>query len=186
MFESGYNFTLLISSIERDEYPLIAKRLYKFKTLANRVYHVHIHEYEHRVFVLKFHLKIDESDRLRFNKTLNDFDTGRVLRTVIDISLSILKEEPFASFAFVGIFKVSSEDYKLYRESRETHATQRFRIYKTIAENLLGTETFIHSMEPRISAYLLINKKNINSESLIEEVIDMFSKAFQDIYEIHE
>ena len=96
--------------------------------------------------------------------------------------MSILEEEEYASFAHIGVFKINYPGYKLKkRESSSTQGTQRFCIYKGLTEDLFGSNTFLHSVEPRANAYILINRKHQNPKAVLEESIDMFSKVFPDI-----
>lgn len=103
---------------------------------------------------------------------LNDFDTGRVLKTVLDIAVSILYADQFASFAFIGAHKYG-------KESAMTYNTQRYRVYKRMVEYFLGTSTFVHTYEQRSNSYLLVNKTNAHPEVASETIINMFSEIFQ-------
>ncbi len=177
MFENGYTFRLATKQVIRNEYPLIEKLIYVFRTRLGRRYIVDIHRYEHRVYVIKFHDKRHSSSDDRFNLVLNDFDAGRILKTVLEIALEILKKDESASFAFVGA-------YKKDLETPTTAKSQRYRIYKRICEYFLGAKTFIHSYEERSNSYLLVNRKNTNPEDLSESIINMFAKQFQGIEQL--
>lgn len=172
MFEEGYEFRLATKHLVRNEYPLIEKSIYVFKTRLKRTYVVNIHRYEYRVYVIKFHDKNHTDSKDRFSFLLNDFDTSRVLRTILQISLQILRTDPFASFAFIGAHKEG-------KESADMPNTQRYRIYKRIAEYFLGAETFIHTYEQNSNSYLLVNKKNPNPPLFAETIINMFANTFQ-------
>jgi hypothetical protein len=173
MFETGYPFRLSTKQLVGNDYPLIEKLIYTFNTTKNRQYLVEVHRYEYRVYVIKFHDKNHSRSDDRYNFVLNDFDAGHVLRTILAIALEVLKNDEFASFAFVGARK--------NKEAPDASKTQRFRIYKRIAEYFLGNQTFLHSYEERSNSYLLVNKKNEKPEVISETIIDMFAKIFQGI-----
>lgn len=172
MFEAGYGFRLATKRIVKDDYPLLEKYIYVFRTRLKRTYIVNIHRYEHRAYVIKFHDKNHSNAKDRYSFVLNDFDTGRVLKTVLDIAISILHSDQFASFAFIGAHKHG-------KESATDHNTQRYRVYKRMVEYFLGTSTFMHTYEQRSNSYLLVNKTNSNPEVYSESIINMFTETFQ-------
>jgi hypothetical protein len=97
---------------------------------------------------------------------LNDHDFSTILKTVINIAIVMLRNEPLASFGFVGVHKDN-------KETKETPSTQRFRIYSELATRFLGGETFLHSYESKVNCYILINRSNENPEKLLKEIIDI-------------
>ena len=151
MFEAGYAFRLATKQFVGNEYPLLEKFIYTFTTRLNRTYIVNIHRYEYRVYVIKFHDKNHSESKNRYNLILNDFDVGKVLKTILEITITILQIDTLASFAFIGVHKIN-------KETSTTSATQRYRIYKRLTEYFLGSETFIHTFEERSNSYLLVNK----------------------------
>jgi hypothetical protein len=174
MFESGYTFELLTVGHPTTEFPLIKKLVYCFKTRRNRRYLVHIHEYDYKCFVVKFHDVRHKNLPNRFNLVLNDFDCSKILTTVINIAQVILEKESFASFAFVGV----TVDGK---EKEDKPISQRFRIYKYIAENLLGSQTFLHGFEEKSNCYLLVNRKHPDPEETYRHIVEMFTKEYEEI-----
>jgi hypothetical protein len=174
MFESGYPFRLVTVGHPIDELPLIKKIVYDFRTVRKRRYLVHLHEYEYKVFVIKFHDVRHKNLPNRFNVILNDFDCERVLRTIVDIAQLTLNQEKLASFAFVG---VPIEG----KEPKHTANSQRHRIYKSIVENFLGSQTFLHGYEENTNCYLLVNKSHANPEAIYSSIVDMFTNEFQEL-----
>jgi hypothetical protein len=57
----------------------------------------------------------------------------------------------------------------------------RFRIYEKVARDLFGEETFKHYSYPRISGYLLLNRKN-NIKQSKEFIEEMFIQNYRDIH----
>lgn len=172
MFEAGYGFRLATKRIVKDDYPLLEKYIYVFRPRLKRTYIVNIHRYEHRAYVIKFHDKNHSDAKDKYTFVLNDFDTGRVLKTVFEIAVSILRADQFASFAFIGAHKYG-------KESATAHNTQRYRVYKRMVEYFLGTSTFVHLYEQRSNSYLLVNKTNARPEVASEAIINMFAEIFQ-------
>ena len=157
-----------------NEHPFIANYSYSFNTSNQRRYIVQLHEYEYKVFVIKFYEAAHKNRRNKFNMLLNDHDCTKILRTVIEIALDILKTQEFASFAFVGVPKEGKEE-------KDKENNQRLRIYKQLAENFFGTDTFKHGHEYRVNCYLMVNKKNENPDGLYETIIDMFANVFNEL-----
>lgn len=189
MFESGYPFTLVTKNTSELEPNLVCKRLYRFTNRFDVRYMAPVYEYKHKIFALKFHLRLHKKNKNRYNLIANQdptrFDAARVLRTMIDISAFILHEEPLASFAFIGVHKIkgpnaNGKSNKNSNESKEIEQAQRYRVYKRLTEYFLGPVTFKHSYQEKSNAYLLINKGNENYEALTEQVIEMFVNDFQD------
>jgi hypothetical protein len=180
MFDSGYQFRLATKPPTHiNDYPLIEQFIYRFKTDKKRTYLVHLHKYDYTVFVIKFHDKKQSLSADKFNFVLNDFDCGRVLRTIIEIAMSVLANEQYASFAFVGAHKPG-------KESKQTINTQRFKIYKRMAEYFLGSITFLHVYEERSNCYILVNKKHANPEAIYiyESILEMFASQYPELNNI--
>ena len=85
----------------------------------------------------------------------------------------MLNQHPNASFAVNGAESLDLESDKV--ESKDNN--QRFRIYRTIALNIFGRETFEHFQYENISSYLLINRSNCKD---IEMKADRIKKMFLD------
>lgn len=174
MFDTWYPFRYINYQVAINELPLIRRYSYSFSTRKRR-YLVSIHEYEYKVFVIKFHDASHKKQSNRYNLVFNDFEKpSKIIRTVIEIALHLLKKEQMASFAFVGVPKENKED-KLQSNA------QRLRIYKRLAEDFLGVQTFLHGVEFQSNCYLLVNRKNANPEVLYGTIIEMFAKEFNEI-----
>jgi hypothetical protein len=191
LFESGYNFQLVTINHCHADPNILKEFIYKFETTSGEKYLARIHQFKHHVYVVKFHLSKHKNLTYKYNFTLNRFSaliTSKILRTLIDISLNILKKDEFASFAFVGVYKIPLEsmhsnkiDVDAQTEFTQTECTQRFRIYTEIVERFLGSNTFIHNFAEKSNSYLLVNKRNPNSEELNQTIISMFTNIFQDL-----
>lgn len=183
MFDAPLKFSCISSTKEKGN-ALVAKRLYKFKSPKGKVYHVVIDEFPHKMFVVKYHLKIDEARNDKFNRIINDGHANRIIGTVVAITLSIWKEDQFSSFAYIGIFKINSDDYRHRRESQHTIRTQRFTIYKRITENFFGGDAFLHLISEQMNAYMLISRQHSQPKRILREVINEFRNAFPDMMQL--
>jgi len=191
MFEAGYDYSQVTINKSHPDAQVIQEIIFRFKTESNVHYIVRVHEYPHKVYALKFHLRAHKDLSTRYNLVLNhrftSVNPSRVIRTVINIMLDILTKDELASFAFVGVYKLKHEQIKMNRNSKEnqdTELTQRFRTYKRITEYFLGTQTFKHTFEAKSNAYLVVNKRHANYERMNEEIILMFKNLFRDLGEL--
>ena len=95
----------------------------------------------------------------------------RIFITCASIIPDLLRQHPNASFAVNGAESFDLESDKV--ESKNNN--QRFRIYRTIALNLFGRETFEHFQYEDISSYLLINRADCDAvEAKAERIKEMF------------
>ena len=99
----------------------------------------------------------------------------RVFVTCASIIPSIIKEYPQASFAVNGAESMDFESDKVEKKANN----QRFRIYRTMALNLFGRETFEHIEYSNVSSYLLVNKNYCDSiEDKTQRIKDLFLSKF--------
>ncbi len=185
MFDSSYPYQQATINKAHLEPQVIKEIIFRFSTDYGVKYIVRLHEYNHKVFAIKFHLRIHNKLKNKYNLVVTDsrINPGKVIRTIVSIALDILKIDDMASFAFVGVFKVrvNCATEKISNEHPETAETQRYRIYVEIVENFFGTETFKHGYNDKANAYLLLNKNNKNYLELYDEVSTMFINTFQDL-----
>jgi hypothetical protein len=173
MFDSGYKFAL-VSKTTISKTLFLRQRIYSFRSLFRR-YHAIVEEYEHSVFIVKFFPVSHKLSDKKYNVIFNDYDAPRVIRTCIDIMLSIASENALSSFGFIGANTISDDFYE-----NEIN-TQRFRIYRHIMLNFFKEDSFSHLEESSISAYLMVNKKNKNFVELTPKIVEMFQKIYPDL-----
>ena len=128
------------------------------------------------VFAIKFYAARDRKLDDKYNRIIKAHDYKNVLRifiTCASIIPVLLNQHPNASFAVNGAESLDLESDKV--ESKDNN--QRFRIYRTIALNIFGRETFEHFQYENISSYLLINRSNCKD---IEMKADRIKKMFLD------
>jgi hypothetical protein len=153
---------------------------YKFKT-RQRVYWVNVEKYDLDIYIVKFHIAAHERSKKRYNLTINDQDncTGRILRTVLEIIKNqVLTPNPHASIGFIGAEKY---DKNRPEKNEDKDNTQRFRIYQTLTNNVVGLGQFEHHYDNKTSAYLLVNRKNKNIPAIVKSAKKMFRELYQDL-----
>lgn len=82
--------------------------------------------------------------------------------------LYFYRKNPFATFAFMGANSI----FELNRKN-----TRRFKIYRQIMENLFSVITFNHLIYEDESAYVLLNKDNLE-DNLFEKIEQMFTSCY--------
>lgn len=159
--------------------------IYKFHTdrttLCQRLkYIIRVEAYED-VFAIKFYAARDRKLDNKYNRIVKAHNYKSALKifvTCASIIPCLIKEYPHASFAVNGAESMDMESDKV--ESRESN--QRFRIYRTIALNLFGRETFEHFEYKNVSSYILVNRKGCEHIEIKKDNIkDMFLKRGFDV-----
>ncbi len=129
MFDEGFDFRFIQKrKIESND--VICEYHYSFFTSKKR-YVALVEEYAQNVFAIKFYPASFKNNNNRFNLIVDDFEASKVIRTSVNIMLSILDQRPEASFVWVG----SHTQMKSKHEAKTN--TQRFRIYKYCYAELL-------------------------------------------------
>ena len=103
MFDKCFEFQYKTNKIERIGESDVKVHLLTFRTSKNRVIIVNVHEHqEHSLYVLKF---FDKNHRLSDNKfslLTADGEAPAIINTNIAILQYFYKQNPYASFAFMG------------------------------------------------------------------------------------
>lgn len=180
MFDTCYHFHKVNNEgvIQQSEPHILSKEVFRFTTVKGNCYLVRIHRYSYNAYVVKFHLRDHKKDSKKYHRILNYFESQGVLRTVIEICIKVLGDNPKASFAFIGVPKISPQDGK--SEPDTMPKNQRFRVYKKLAETFLGTVQFDHIEAEEMNAYLLINRSDDSVEDLPGTIKRMFIDVYQD------
>jgi hypothetical protein len=154
-----------------DEYTpgVLCIHKYRFKTKRNRVYFVNIPQFERNIYALKFYRRDHKLSDERYKIIVNDYDARNVIFTVLTIGLSIIKNDPVASFVFVGMPKLEEDIMN----------TKRFRVYSLFASFFISTEDFIHASDINNSLYILLNKMNPQTQT---EDLEDIGKFFMQHY----
>jgi hypothetical protein len=160
-----YDFKFIQTSYSNSEPKNI--NIYRFKTRFNRVYLVNAEFYPNEIVILKFYLKQHNSSVNKYKILINDFDTIRILNTILQIAKYILIQNPKISFGFIGENSINEFSFR----------TKRYKLYSKIAAKNFNPDNFSHNYNDEKSAYFLINKKNISLR------IEMIENQFDEYYD---
>lgn len=171
MFDTKFPFQKRTSYGQDPNNPhILSRTIYTFTSSKGNRYLVYVDEHPHYLYVVKFCYHKHKNHPKKYHLLTNHNECGGVLRTVVEICLLILEQNPAASFAFIGVPKPS--------EDEKSQNNQRFRVYKRITETFLGPETFKHVESQDANGYLLINKE---FKHLQEVIIQMLISIYQDL-----
>ena len=171
MPKPGYNFHL-VHTDRRNEAYLQTRYIYHFKTRFNQTYLVEVEEYRYATYAIKFYLKNHADSRNKYNLLTNDSDAFRILSTCVNIISSILNEQKFASFGFIGVPTVGE------KKAKKEANTKRFRVYRTITQNYFSPDYFRHVVNIEKSTYIILNKQN-KEPNLLRKVEAMFQECYE-------
>lgn len=88
----------------------------------------------------------------------------------MNVMFSVLKENPRASFGFIGA----------NCENEDEANTKRYRVYRKIMATKISEEKFIHTRNQEKSAIMLINREELKEYPNLVEIIE---KTFQELYD---
>ena len=169
MTPSSYPYRFLMNERPDGDY-LAGTGIYTFRsTKSNLVYLVRVEHYRMDVYIIKFYLKSNRNSPYKYSLLTHTFEPRRILNTCVNILLDIYRDNPGASFGFIGA--------NLIGESEAN--TKRYRVYKKIVTTYMGAETFHHHYNVEKSAYILVNKRKLKENPSLIAQIEQF---FTDIY----
>lgn len=176
----GYRLDFVQKQNSKDDSDHKFTLIYKFKSLQNNWKYIVRAEYHlGDIFAVKFYAQQQRKSDYKYSKITNKGDIYNILVTIARLIPELLPKYPNASFGFTG---ARSVDLKVRRVENHIN-NQRFRVYKEIVSNLIGSETFSHFEYEKISGYLLINN-NTDTQLKEREIIEMFSRNYNDLPDI--
>lgn len=101
---------------------------------------------------MKFYDESTDISTGKFDKLSSTFEARKILRTVTNICLDVLKSDPDASFFFVG-----STD----RKDVAGKTSRRFRVYQSYVRNMGYDQMFFKSFLDNYSSIVLVNLKSV-------------------------
>mgnify|MGYP003440004388 FL=1 len=145
--------------------------IYRFKsTKSNLVYLVRVERYKHNMYAVKFYQKNHRLSPKKYQILSNTFEARRIIYTCMNIMFLLYKENPRASFGFIGA--------NCENESQEN--TKRYRVYNKIVATQVSENIFKHVENMGKSAYMLINRDELKEyPDLVEEI----ERTFQELYD---
>jgi|SRR6185437_12438462 len=160
---------------KKKQLPLLREHKYSFKNRFNFQYIVNVEEYQHEVYIVKFHLAAHALSKWRYCLMTNQQDARRIIYTCVDIGKELHAEFPYASFGFIG------NPTKPEIKKKKFFETKRYRVYQNFAKFFFDPELFEHAYNTEKSTYILLNKKNKERHpNLLKSIV----KMFQDHYDI--
>jgi len=145
----------------------VKTHLFKFKA-KNKLYIVHLDEFDSNIFILKFYLKSHSQSEDKFKLLTNERVPRKIVNTCISICLDVFKKNDKATFGFVG------EQTLNEKEQQKKVKTKRYTFYMTLVLSYITDNEFLHYNDDDNSTYALISKKN-NTDSIIKEMNKMHS-----------
>lgn len=178
----GYDLHFIQKESSKDHSAHEFTYVYKFHSPVTGYHYIVRAEYHAEdVFAIKFYCKKDRHSDYKYSKITNKGDLGNILKTCVKLVPLLLKTHPTSSFGFVGSRTLD----RASRKVENYNNNQRFRVYKYIAGETLGTETFEHIEYPEISGYLLINHNSGSAVAAKELAIKrMFSQTYNNLPDI--
>lgn len=176
----GYPFVFVEKRPFHGGGPVLYTLVYSFRSPVTRLRYTFLAEHHAgAIFAVKFHCHAHRLSERRYNIIVDKGDAFRIMRTVVEITLDILKEHPDASFGFVGSRSIDRD-----QNVEGISLTQRYRIYRWLATVLLGDRTFQHYEFDRVSAYLLVNRCHHDVDVMKERYMRKFSEIYGGIHDV--
>lgn len=132
------------------------------------------------VYAIKFYAARDRKLDNKYNRLLKAHTYQSIIRLFYTCAslVSIL----YANNSSVSFVINGAESHDLISGKQESvESNQRFRIYRSVALKLFGSDTFAHYQCPEASSYMLINKrKYVDTDKKFEDIKRMFiDKGFE-------
>ncbi len=170
MIQACYPFTFVHRSRNCGQ-GILYVDIYRFKSTKSKLtYLVRVERYEHNMYAVKFYQKNHRLSPKKYQILSHTFEARRIIYTCMNVMFSVLKENPRASFGFIG---ANCED-------EDEANTKRYRIYRKIMATKISEERFIHTRNQEKSAIMLINREELKEYPNLVEIIE---KTFQELYD---
>jgi hypothetical protein len=180
MFDSSYPICFVQAKRENDESKHLKTFIYKFRSPVTKLkYIVRAELHEGEVFTIKFYpSNLKHSDH-KYSLLTHKFDVSRIIMTVGEVVVILLKQFPDACFAFYG----SPTFDKKRKQLEQGSLNKRYRVYFEFVKRAFGTETFAHFTYFDLNGYLLVNRKHLNVDQKEQEIAQMFIETYQQLPE---
>jgi hypothetical protein len=173
VFDSYYQLNKVGVDKAHNKKYLIEVITYSFKSDRN-YYLVEVELYRYDIYIIKFFLKKDKRNKLKYNVLTSENRCSKIISTCVRIMLQIHEKNLLASFGFLGANTIKKEIG--YNEPKEM--TKRFQVYKKAMYALLGIKTFTHYYDADNSTYLMINNKCKSVEGSFNNAKKMFEEIY--------
>lgn len=167
MFSDGFDFQYVTSLKGGPTDSFQKVYLYSFRA-ENERYIFRAEKFGFDVYAVKFYPKKFELSDDKYRLLTNEGKAPRIIATCLRIMLSILEDNPNASFCFRGAELIGEEKAD----------SKRFRIYRYAIEARFSSVRFTHYHYKAQSVYLLLNRAN-QAPDLLEKVQQQFLQIFE-------
>lgn len=151
---------------------------FSFTSSDNNQRYIIVAEYHKEdVFGIKFYAKNHQQSKSKYHLVTNYKYPIRVFVTCASVLPKLIVEHPNASFGFIGARTIKKK--KIIEDIKETI---RFRIYTEHIPQLVGEDEFEHFEYPKISSYLVVNKKSGNIKAKKKAIEKMFYSNYSNIH----
>ena len=168
----GYPFVFVMNDKSNDSHPDLEYTLqYRFKSeKSHHTYIVRIERYPNHFYCLKFFDKAMMHSANKFSIRTNTFEPRTIFYTLYYITLDVLKQDPLASFFFIGAEDERDELGK---------STRRYQVYRRFVLSTISDKMFEHYRVNELSLYVLSNRNNpsAHKESIVK-LIEKVREAF--------
>jgi hypothetical protein len=168
-----YPFRFVKKDIEPWEGPqgfLMYRLLYSFKSpKSHQTYWVWVEVYKHHFYAVKFHLKAHRHSEYKYNLMTGLYEARQCIRTCMAIMQEVAKNDPMASFGFIGANRIDESEVN----------TKRFRVYRRFMLTCFGNDEYLHQYNIAKSTYIMINRKQL---SVHPQLLDEIVSGFRDLY----
>ena len=170
-----YRFVQKINPTPSDCF--LHKLLYDFKSGKSKYrYWVILECYEHNIYAIKFHLKSDKNNKLKYNRLTNLGEFRPIINTCVNIVLDVYKKEASASFGFIGSNTMTDKFSEIKSD------TKRYHIYKRLMVTYFSDERFKHIADKQKSSYMLLRKSEIEKNPTLEsDIIKLFAFLYSEL-----
>lgn len=157
--------------------------IYTFKSdIVNQHYIVEIIKLNYDIYVIQYFLKNHRLSENRFNLLLpkergNNKHVFYLLNTITNIAIEIIKQNPNASFGFMGAAtskeKNRKKNSKNINPDNTIRNTKRHRVYSLYVLRYFSPNVFTHIEYKNSSCYLLKNNRKELSKEFFDDYLNV-------------
>lgn len=177
----GYPLKFIQKEPSRDASAHEFTYIYKFYSpLTGYNYILRADYHQEDVFAIKFYAQPHKHSDLKYSKITNKGDVPNILISCLSVVPILLANHPEASFGFIGSRTVDKASQRV--EGHEN--TQRYRIYKELVKEKIGSLTFEHVDYQALSGYLLLNRSAMNLKAKEAAILTMFAETYNNLLDV--
>lgn len=177
----GYDLEFVQKRPCKDGSAHLFSLIFKFYSPVTKyIYILNADYHAEDIFAIKFYVKQHSKSDFKYSKITNKGDLPNILVTCAKVVPLLLEAFPTASFGFAASRSVDEKTLKV----EDLPYNQRFQAYAYLVGTKFGTKTFAHVAYPKISSYLLINRKCGDVEEKERRIVCMFQETYNTLLDI--